>query len=89
MLKHDGMLAQQHNAMNETPLIISAQKDYPNIVLALLEHGANPQAIDHNGRTAMSYAQECGHHEIVHMLETIDETPPSQLLLRLLNDIKS
>ena len=46
MLKEDGMLAIQHNAMSETPLIISAQKDYFDIVKILLEYGANVHARD-------------------------------------------
>ena len=74
--------------MNETPLIISAQKDYPNIAKALLEHGANPLAIDHNGRNALSYALEYGHHEVTRLLEILDDTPPSNLLLKIINDIK-
>lgn len=88
LLKLDGLLALQHNAKNETPLIIAVQNQHVKIVKILLEYGANPLARDSNGNRAIDYALQVRNEEIARLLEDQDDKPPSDLLLQLFQQMK-
>ena len=49
-------------------MIIAARNGRNDFVSLLLEKGADPDAADNDGRTAMHYASEAGFTEIVEML---------------------
>ena len=59
-----------------TPLLVAAQ--YGEIMIAhlLLRHGADAQAADENGDTAMHWVAYKGHHEFVRLLAAGTATPP-------------
>ena len=49
-------------------MILAARNGRNDFVSLLLEKGADPDAADNDGRTAMHYASEAGFTEIVEML---------------------
>ncbi|WHO24135.1 ankyrin repeat domain-containing protein [Agrobacterium tumefaciens] len=53
-----------------TPLIMQAnnQQNGPDVVTALLAHGADPNAKKHNGETALSLARETGDATLIEVL---------------------
>lgn len=53
-----------------TPLIMQAnnQQNGPDVVAALLAHGADPNAEGHNGETALSFARETGDESFIDVL---------------------
>jgi acyl-CoA-binding protein/Tfp pilus assembly protein PilF len=51
-----------------TPLIWAADRNHPDMCKALLERGADVNAQDDEGQTALHYAAMCGHIEIVRVL---------------------
>ncbi len=53
-----------------TPLIMQAnnQQNGPDVVAALLAHGADPNAEGHNGETALSFARETGDATLIKVL---------------------
>jgi ankyrin repeat protein len=51
-----------------TPLIMAAMNGYTEIVSLLLKRGAEPNAIDIEGWTALRYAKAYGYDEIIRML---------------------
>ncbi|MEH0295834.1 ankyrin repeat domain-containing protein [Agrobacterium sp. CCNWLW71] len=53
-----------------TPLIMQAnnQQNGPDVVAALLAHGADPNAEGHNGETALSFARETGDGSFIEVL---------------------
>lgn len=59
-----------------TPLLVAAQ--YGEIMCAhlLLRHGADAQAVDENGDTAMHWVAYKGHYEFVRLLAAGTATPP-------------
>ena len=50
------------------PLHIAAQNGYLEIVELLLEHGANPNVQDNDGRTPLHYAVENCHVDVARVL---------------------
>nr|WP_283950050.1 ankyrin repeat domain-containing protein [Agrobacterium tumefaciens] len=53
-----------------TPLIMQAnnQQNGPDVVAALLAHGADPNAEGHDGETALSFAKETGDGSFIEVL---------------------
>ncbi|KNY31553.1 ankyrin repeat domain-containing protein [Agrobacterium sp. SUL3] len=53
-----------------TPLIMQAnnQQNGPDVVAALLAHGADPNAEGHDGETALSFARETGDESFIEVL---------------------
>lgn len=51
--------------MSQTPLLVAAAAAAPEIVRDLLVLGANPDAADHGGRTALHLAAAYGHPEVL------------------------
>ncbi|WP_286169183.1 ankyrin repeat domain-containing protein [Rhizobium sp. NFACC06-2] len=53
-----------------TPLIMQAnnQQNGPDVVAALLAHGADPNAEGHDGETALSFAKETGDRSFIEVL---------------------
>lgn len=52
-----------------TALIWAAKKNYPEIVKMLIDSGADNNITDKNGKTALMYAEENGHQEIINLLK--------------------
>ncbi len=52
-----------------TPLWFAAMNGRTDIVGLLLEHGADPQVADAQGRSILDYARDAGQDQIVEMLE--------------------
>jgi ankyrin repeat protein len=67
-----------------TPLIVAAKQGHAGIVGALLEAGANVQARDGTGLSALDWATRCNHVKIVQLLRRsgakADQTLDEQLL---------
>ena len=49
-------------------MIVAARNGRNDFVSLLLENGADPEAVDNDGLSAMHYASEAGYTEIVEML---------------------
>ena len=64
--KPKGKLAFFWNAIHE-----AAHKGSADIVKLLVERGADPGALDHEGKTALQIARERGHPDAVNYLETV------------------
>lgn len=64
--KPKGKLAFFWNAIHE-----AAHKGCADIVKLLIERGADPAALDHEGKTALQIAHERGHSDVVDYLETV------------------
>lgn len=60
----------------ETPLMSASKKGSADVVKLLLSHGADLNARTKAGKTALDYAQEKGHQEIVALLTTKGEKTP-------------
>ncbi len=58
----------QPNAQGRTPLFMAANWNYPEIVEALLENGANPGKQDNEGITPLHASVQAGNKEILKML---------------------
>ena len=52
-----------------TPLHMAAMKGYQDVVMFLLEQGADRDALDNDGQTALDYAMLMSHDALVPMLE--------------------
>ena len=59
------------NPSQRTPLIQACQKGYVDIARLLLNHGANPDLPDKQGKTALDYAFEMGHENVIELLLNI------------------
>ena len=59
-----------------TPLMISAIYNDIFMTMFLIRQGADPALKDKHGKTALDYARERGHTEIVEYLESIKSTTP-------------
>lgn len=64
----DPSLVNQVNKKGLTPLLIACERNLPEIVTELLEHGANVEATDTNGDAALAVACFCGSTETVKVL---------------------
>ena len=53
-----------------TPLHIACEKGRPDAAVCLLEHGADLLCTDSIGRTAMDWAQDKGHSNVVAAVES-------------------
>jgi ankyrin repeat protein len=49
-------------------LMFAAAEGRPEVVRALLDHGADPSLTDNDGDTALTFAQDNGHSEVVEVL---------------------
>ena len=54
---------------SKTPLMWAADFDQPHTVELLLERGANPSLTNKDGLTALDFALEGGHEDVVALLE--------------------
>jgi ankyrin repeat protein len=54
----------------ETPLTEAAQMNHTDMVKLLLDHGANPGAMDVLDRTALDWAHENGNHQMASLLQS-------------------
>merc|ERR1712196_560785 len=52
------------NLLGETPLIVTCQEDSRDIILALIEAGANPLVTDNAHRHGVDYCQNRGKHKL-------------------------
>ena len=52
-----------------TALIVAAREGHKEVVQLLIEAGANREAQDRHGRTALYHARERNKHEVVRLLE--------------------
>ena len=67
---------------NQTPLIIAARKNHPEVVALLLDHQANPWAETFCGLTAWHVAYQIGHTNVTRILESrVADMPPTTLRL--------
>ena len=68
---------ERHHLTGDTPLhtAVSCEDPDARIVRLLLEHGADPNARDRNGRTPLHYAAIYGHYEIVKLLTDFGADP--------------
>jgi len=55
----------------------AADKGHADVVSTLLEHNANPSAVDHQMRTALAYAQANAHKDVVDLLQGAEVTGTS------------
>lgn len=53
-----------------TPLMTAAAEGLVEVVRVLLAAGANPDLVDKDGDTALSFARQNGHNEVVALLES-------------------
>lgn len=51
-----------------TPLMMAAQYGHPEVVHLLLEEGADPQARNEQGLTAIDFAQRAGRNDVVQLI---------------------
>jgi ankyrin repeat protein len=51
-----------------TPLMFAASEGQAEVVRVLLEHGSDPSMMDVDGDTALSFATQHGHAEVVDLL---------------------
>ncbi|NXB23545.1 IKBD inhibitor, partial [Rhagologus leucostigma] len=70
-----GLEVREH--LGKTPLLVAAAAAAPEIVWDLLVLGANPDAADHRGRTALHLAAAYGHSEILQVRPQCSN-PPGQ-----------
>lgn len=54
--------------VGNTPLHVSVMGGMLNLTVFLLEHGANPNTVNHENRSAVHYAASYGHSEILDLL---------------------
>jgi ankyrin repeat protein len=66
-----GADVEARDANGWTPLIMQAnnQQNGPDVVAALLENGANPNAEGNGGETALSFALETGDEDFIKVLK--------------------
>jgi hypothetical protein len=50
--------------------MVAAGAGHPEVVATLLAHGADPDLMDRDGRTAAERARDSGYDEVVRLLET-------------------
>lgn len=60
-------------APGTTPLMIAAQRGHSQLVISLLEHGANPKRVDERGNTAVDHATRAGRVDVLRILEEAGE----------------
>ena len=65
-----------------TPLIMAATKGYADIVKLLLDHGAHPESIGKDGKTARQFAEELGYTRVVEMIDTTKHHKTDQVSTR-------
>ncbi|MDR0669264.1 MAG: ankyrin repeat domain-containing protein, partial [Treponema sp.] len=58
------------NQDGETPLIVAAMKGQNDLAALLIDHGADPNAVDNLQHSALYYAAEGGYTEITERLIT-------------------
>ena len=63
-----GVRVNRANRDGHTLLMAAAEKGDAELVLMLLDRGADPAAIDKKGRTARSLAQASGNHRVAELL---------------------
>jgi hypothetical protein len=59
-----------------TPLMLAAAQGWDDLVRALIEGGARPQALDKNGRSAANYAEVAGSFELADFLRKATASIP-------------
>ena len=68
------------NADGITPLMFACQKGQPEVARTLVQHQASVNAVDNSDKSALIYAAEHGHLEIVELLVACDWiTQPNEL----------
>ena len=65
-----------------TPLMRAAFNHAVNVVKVLLEHGANPDLTDKDGKTAEAIAQGRSFHDVAAMIHDYAETRHKEALMR-------
>jgi cytohesin len=63
-----GAATEVHDSVGATPLMMAARHRHRPFVQALLDAGANPNATDDEGFTAMDWASAGGHGDVVALL---------------------
>ena len=59
------------NTLSGTPIVICALNGYYELIQKLIEHGANPNERDDNGKTALEIAKEHNYQTIINYLSSI------------------
>ena len=70
MLQYEGHAPACCNSAPPTPLILAAMHGHRDIAMALLGSGADPNAQDKDGATALLKAVKNGHDSIVSLLRS-------------------
>ena len=68
LLERDGVKANELNKKGVTPISAAATKGSTEIILPLIEHGADVDALNSSGSTALIQASHFGHYEAVNLL---------------------
>ena len=72
LLLDAGAAIDNSQTASKTPLMWAAAFDQPHTVELLLERGANPSLTNEDGLTALDFALEGGHEEVVALLEALE-----------------
>jgi ankyrin repeat protein len=73
LLLDRGAAVNVQDKAGKTPLIYAAWGGPPEIILRMLEMGADPHILDNRGRSALSYALECDKkHNLPELTKTIE-----------------
>jgi ankyrin repeat protein len=65
------------NPPQQVPLVAAAESGSLEMVIPLLQAGANPDVADHTGRTPVLAARDAGHEEVVMALLAAGDKAPN------------
>ncbi len=81
LLESNGVNLNARSGNSETPLIGATRYNKKETVYFLLSKKVDPNVADRNGKTALNYARERQHSDIVKMLEDVNAVASSQYVI--------